>query len=88
MPVDFEIKITEGWKAKQNGRIGPVVEWSFYDTKTKKVMFKFAPTLDHLNRIALGINHVKDVDHINKELIKQYEEAEKINKLRGKLQCL
>jgi hypothetical protein len=88
MPVDFEVRITEGWKAKKNGRIGPVVEWKFYDTKDGKTLFKFAPTLDHLNRIAMGIKHVKDVDLINKELIKQYEEAKKINDLKGRLQCL
>lgn len=88
MPVDFDIRITEGWKAKKNGRIGPVVEWRFYNTETDETLFKFAPTLDHLNRLAMGIKHVKDVDQINKQLIQQYEEAEKINNLKGALQCL
>ena len=88
MPVEFDVKITEGWKAKKNGRIGPVVEWKFYDTKTKEIMFRFAPTLDHLNRVALAIKHVRDVDEINKQLILMYQEAEKINGLKGKIQCL
>lgn len=88
MPVDFDVRITDGWKAKENSRIGPVVEWVFYDVATNKALFRFAPTLDHLNRLAMAIVHVRDVDKINKALISQYDEAEKINDLKGKVQCL
>ena len=90
MPVDFNVKIGEGWKAKKNGRIGAVTTMEFYDTKTGEALGvkSFAPTLDHLNRMAMVIKLTKDVDMINKQLIAQYEEADNINKLKGKVQCL
>lgn len=43
MPVKMKIHITNGWKNEENERFGPVVVVQFYDVKTGKVLFQYAP---------------------------------------------
>lgn len=83
MPLQpFTVNITEGWKAKENGRVGACVEMRW-----KQSITSFAPTLDDLNRMAMVIDLVRKVDEYNKKMISYYKEADEINKLKGKLQC-
>lgn len=79
----FTVRITEGWKAKENGRVGAVVEIHFSQS-----VHSFAPTLDDLNRLAMVITLVRNVDSYNKKMIEYYKEADRINLLKGELQCL
>lgn len=83
MPLSpFTVKITNGWKAQENNRVGPVVTMDW-----EKSIHSFAPTLDDLNRMALVIKLVREVDEINKRLLVCYRDCEEINKLKGKVQC-
>ena len=107
MPVDFDVRLTKGWKRKENSRVGAVQELTFYDTKTGKVQYRFTPTLDQWNRMALAIKHGKELDVLHKSImdrfkgeeltfinevlekyVELYKEADNINKLKGKVQCL
>lgn len=72
MPVDFEVRMTEGDKAAVNKRFGAVQELRFYDTKTNNTLFRYAGTLDHWNRLALAIKHGKDLDKLHKKIIKEF----------------
>jgi hypothetical protein len=84
MPLKpFTVEITNGWKANENNRVGPVVVMNW-----EQKINSFAPTLDDLNRMALAIELVRKVDRINKELINCYKDVETINKLKGQVQCL
>ena len=83
MPVvPFTVKITNGWKAKENGRVGPVVTMDW-----EKSIHSFAPTLDDLNRMALVIKLVREVDEINKKMVSCYKDCDEINRLKGQIQC-
>lgn len=83
MPLSpFTVEITNGWKAEENNRVGPVVVM-----KWEQKIDNFAPTLDDLNRMAEVILLVRTVDELNKKLIQCYKDADQINNLKGKVQC-
>lgn len=46
MPVALKLAISRGWKASENDRFGDALEVRFYDPRTMKVMFVYAPKLE------------------------------------------
>ncbi len=44
MPIEIKLAIREGWKANENKRFGEVFEVRFLDTKSGKILFRYAPT--------------------------------------------
>lgn len=60
MGVNHRLILTKGWKAKERGRYGKCVVIQFYDEKTGKDLFDFAPKL-------LDIPEFEDYFRIMKE---------------------
>ncbi len=87
MPVKPVIRVIEsgGWKKEENSRFGSVVVGVFetYDSEGKVKTFQFAPTLADLPVLQELISITKEVDELNKSMLRIKERAEKIEPRRG-----
>jgi hypothetical protein len=64
--VEIRRKIAEGWRNKENKRIGACVVLDFYDEKTGKRLFSWAPLLEDEEFIIKTFNFIRDIDGIHK----------------------
>ena len=69
MPLKMELVFEKGWKETERSRFGFVLVIRFIDVETKKVMFKYAPTLEDREFFAHSFNAILSVDDLHKEYI-------------------
>jgi len=63
MGVKHRLIVTEGWKAKENRRFGKCIVIQFYDEKTNRTLFDYAPKLLDLPEFEQYFKIIKEYDY-------------------------
>lgn len=68
MPIKLAYAIRDGWKQEDNKRFGQCLELRFIDTKTEKILFRYAPLLEDERVFVELFNKLKEYDRLHKEI--------------------
>lgn len=68
MPIKLTYAIRDGWKQEDNKRFGQCLELRFIDTKTEKILFRYAPLLEDEQIFTELFSKLKQYDRLHKEI--------------------